>query len=104
MAKRQLVINNGPGKFELMEALFGSGQDRRVKIVRFEFNVRAQEGKGAVLSGVYAQIKAVEVEDGSGESWNLQGFYSVQGPPMLNFSAHYNTRDRRGTMIIEFGG
>lgn len=86
-------ILDGPSKFDLMVALF---EGKRV-----EFKIA---GQGRVM----CQLNGVAVEDGSRQSWLIQGqlFYKM----ILNtyssvssnqhFSGHYETRCRKGNIDI----
>jgi hypothetical protein len=90
MAAQQQKIVNGPGKWDLMLALFhGCSSDPNLVLVTLE-------------SGELLQLRINEVsrEDGSGESWNLEGFTARGMGTEDHFSAYFNTRDRRGVLRL----
>ena len=91
MTQDKLSFNvvGGPSKFDLMLSLFdGNKQPRRT--VEFQL-----EG---VRDTITAGITMVQQEDGSGESWNVEGWTT------FNIKAYYCTRDRKGylTFIVPF--
>lgn len=75
-------IVNGPSKFDLTQALF-VWKPIKPK-VNFSFS------KGYDVSAV---ILSVQSEDGSGESWNIEGYVGNN----QRFKAYYRTDRRTGT-------
>ena len=88
-----LRIDGGPGKFDLMNALFKRGET-------VTFTVRQLvKGPASPLPAqtVTAHINAVEQEDGSCESWNLGGWIEVfAGYRSVKFRAFYRTKHAAG--------
>lgn len=82
-------IVDGPSKFDLMTALFVW------KPTRPWVTFRLADGRR-----VQASIVAVSAEDGSGESWNLEGNLAVSEPggPSRRFRAYLRTSNRTGWM------
>lgn len=75
-------ITGGPGKFDLMQALFAG------KEVTFTLE------NGQKLA---VRISSIQREDGSNESWNLEGWFTH----VLNnraFKAYYATSGNHGTL------
>jgi hypothetical protein len=80
----QLKITDGPGKFDLMCALFDSKQ------VKFTLD-------GGIVVDVFVYL--VEQEDGSNESWNLNGSISFGRADLRGrFKAYFSTRRREGLL------
>jgi hypothetical protein len=78
-------VVGGPSKFDLMVSLFeGNPKDRRT--VAFKLEGLRQEIKVA--------ITGVQQEDGSGESWNIEGW--VMGEPSAHVKVYYCSRGRSG--------
>lgn len=78
-------VVGGPSKFDLMVSLFeGNPQHRRT--VAFKLEGLRQE--------VHVAITGVQQEDGSGESWNIEGW--VKGEPSAHVKAYYTSRGRSG--------
>lgn len=77
-----LDIVDGPSKYELMLGLFDSATTRP-RPVEFRLSRRV---------ALEAHIQSVSREDGSGESWNLEGWV-VSGEV---FDAYFNTKRRTG--------
>lgn len=84
---QQPDITAGPSKFELMLALFDntSAQERTVR-----FGVV----QGALKSRLTVLVNAVEREDGSGESWIIEGM--CHGDPI---EIYFSTKTRTGVVI-----
>jgi len=84
----QLKITDGPGKFDLMCALFDGKQ---VKFTLVDGRV------------VDALIGSVEQEDGSKESWNLKGAIPFGDTDLRGvFKAYFSTRHRKGMLLRIF--
>ncbi|MDO8601658.1 MAG: hypothetical protein Q7R62_00795 [bacterium] len=84
------AIVNGPSKFDLMVALFyGSGLEKTRPEVTFEI------GAGGETRRVSCIINSISREDGSGESWNIQG-YTPHEEPWMDFRAYFTTSVRQG--------
>ncbi len=77
-------IGNGPSKFDLSVALF------RREPVSFTL----QSGSKVVVT-----INRVQAEDGSAESWNIDGF--VNGQEGREFRAYWHTGRSHGHMKLE---
>lgn len=114
MAHRNILA--GPSKFDLMLALFDNSNDRK-RYVQFTLQVDggvgvvktqsvAPQGAKALIAAmdklptvVEADITNVEREDGSSESWNIEGRLSMaNGYP--RFTAYFDTRSRKGTLTF----
>ncbi len=81
MTQKQLVnITGGPGKFDLMLALF-EGQ---------EIFLNLENG----ITGYRVRISSIQREDGSSQSWNLKGW--VVDSPSQTFHAYYSTKGNHG--------
>jgi hypothetical protein len=93
MTAQQFRVVGGPNKFDLMEALFCGDMTTRHLV---NFAVEGQKEPIAVL------INSVEREDGSGESWNLQGYVSRHDKTFGGRvgKMHFSTQTRRGSMRI----
>ncbi len=99
MALLNAKIIDGPSKFDLLLALF----DRKsVNTRQVTFATENGRDLGQTLS---ATINSVEAEDGSGESWNLKGYFvsrlrgTIPAPP-VHFQMYFHTGRRQG-MITE---
>lgn len=84
-------IRGGPSKFDLMLSLFAGGN---VGVTRqtVVFVLEASEDESSVI----VHIESVEREDGSGESWNFEGYRNQN-----RVRGYYNSRNRTGTLIVE---
>lgn len=90
-------IVSGPSKFDLMLALF----DRKPITRELEFGLPGPDKEAALIV-----ISGLELEDGSGESWNYKGMlrrmlpYPKDGspPPPRRVEGWYHTGRRQGTM------
>jgi hypothetical protein len=92
--KRQVI--DGPSKYDLMVALFNEVNDvkRRHKVV---FTTTAAEGSPVTFK-LTAVIEGVMREDGTGESWCING-YTVPSHPSVRvqtFTGHFSTQSRQG--------
>lgn len=90
----QTKIIDGPSKFDLMLALFDrKGNDRTV-------DFKTEDGKEWS-----ALIRSVEVEDGSGESWNVSAMFDYKRRPGVRPSVgayvkfYFNTANRQGILL-----
>jgi len=96
--KLSFNVTGGPGKFDLMLSLFDGNKDPR-RTVKFQL----EGARGPVT----VAITMVQQEDGSGESWNFQGWVSSDDPTdsMFAFNLHVNgyfeTRGRKGYLTFE---
>ena len=95
MASGQILegeILEGPSKFDLMAALFDG------KKVQFTFKL------GEVTHKVNMGVSGVAAEDGSRESWLINGFFPtglIHGPcTFSNFSGYFETRRRKGHITV----
>lgn len=90
----QFQITEGPSKFDLMIALF-----KKDEAVRFSVTPDPLTGtKSPVILTV--QINGITVEDGSHESWLMQGMWKLSWDLNLlnwtNFHGYYDSRTRKG--------
>ncbi|MDP3793910.1 MAG: hypothetical protein Q8R07_04110, partial [Candidatus Uhrbacteria bacterium] len=83
----QFSIMNGPSKFDLMLALFDRDPEPS-DLPRTVIFMLLEDDGHATRS---AMIDGVQVEDGSGESWNIEGqlWYSSLGR-YRPFKAYYS--------------
>jgi len=88
-------IVSGPSKFDLMAALFSrSGAwTHGTQLVEFTY----QDGDGNPKK-IKTSVTQVGAEDGSGESWMLEG--NVNDEHLTVYKAHFRTDNRHG--CIEF--
>ena len=84
--EREFQILDGPPKFDLMAALFDE------KKVRFNL-----EYAGLVT----VQINRVEAEDGSRDSWNINGYIVDYPGEWKLFSGYYTSKRRKGHINIK---
>ncbi|MFA5229931.1 MAG: hypothetical protein WC422_00410 [Candidatus Paceibacterota bacterium] len=82
--QKQVSLENGPGKFEIMLSLFDK------KEIAFTLC-------GGHVLGV--RITSVQEEDGSGESWNLEGRLTGQFASQ-SFRAYYSTKRNKGSITL----
>ncbi len=82
MATRKII--DGPGKFDLMAALFDGK--------RVFFTIEGGDK-------VEAQMNSVAIEDGSRESWLISGRIVGSGS-WQKFSGYFETRKRHGHLEI----
>lgn len=97
--QKHYTIVAAPSKFDLMTALFHgkNGEDHpRVKFTVQEY-VSGTKPAGAPMV-VEAIINGVSREDGSGESWCIEGYVSVKTEDHGRFKGWYRTTDRKGWM------
>ena len=90
MAAKLINITAGPSKFDLQTALFVRKPDTHC----VEFTTE----DGRIFDAI---ISSVGIEDGSGESWLIEGYASPKevGGPMeddKSFHAWFRTDNRRG--------
>lgn len=91
MASIQQQIVDGPSKFDLMVALFKKDQNVEFSIGSQKFKIRIS----VILNGV-------RCEDGSRESWLIEGFYteSIEGQLVQShrerFEGYYSSKNRTG--------
>jgi hypothetical protein len=89
----QRILVNGPSREELFDALRLRHEGRKVTFT----DAHGLEYK--------ASISAIEIEDGSGESWNLKGQASYQTvggivrPMRFYFSGYFHTGRRKGHLV-----
>jgi len=87
----QLVIVNGPSKFDLMLSLFDGNKEPRRTV---QFRVRSETGRMEINHEV--AVTLVQQEDGSGESWNFQGLTWGQSISH-RVRGYYSSKRRTGT-------
>ena len=84
------IIVKGPGKFDLMVALFDNTFSSP-RLVTFTVDSAGREVELEIV------VNSVEREDGSGESWNFRGYLQTkQGDVAVQ--GYYSTKKRTGTM------
>ena len=98
MQNHQRVLVDGPSKFDLMLSLFDKG--RKVSF-KDEMGMR-----------YIATISMIQAEDGSGESWNLNGSTELvppgrplgcgpEHPLRYHFVGYFRTDKRRGHIVLK---
>ncbi len=90
MAQRY-SIKNGPGKFDLMLALFEGRQ------IEFSYD----EGDGITYSRfrrVIVTISGLALEEGSRNGWCLEGYVESS---RVRFSGYYDLRTRTGWIALD---
>ena len=103
--KSSYEITDGPSKADLMFALFHATMNHPHSV---EITIHAPENGPAYRSvKLTIQINVVGREDGSGESWILDGHIitmdGVKHPfSQSNFNAYYTTKRRKGMLHVEF--
>jgi hypothetical protein len=116
MAQSRIVA--GPSKFDLMLALFDNSNASK-RHVQFTLQVEggSNEVKTQSFTGpnavsnmlaamdklptvVETDITSVEREDGSGESWNIEGYINTP-KGYRRFKAYFDTRSRKGTLTLD---
>ena len=103
--KSSYEITDGPSKADLIFALFHATYDHPHNV---ELTIYAPENGPAVRSvKLTIQINVVAREDGSGESWILDGhIITMEGHKHPNssssFNAYYSTKRRKGKLHVEF--
>jgi hypothetical protein len=99
---KQYSITAGPSKWDLMLCLFDYIHHNA------EFTIHAPEnGKGLQEVRVVVFITSLEREDGSGESWNYEGYLvKMDGSPVnlqdRNVKGCYSTQRRSGHIFLPF--
>jgi hypothetical protein len=96
----EITIVGGPSKFDLMVSLFGTNREKRT--VYFDV---VGPVSGIRVSAEFV-IAAVEREDGSGESWLIQGWrltryvqnreWAIRTEELVPFKGYFSTKSRRG--------
>jgi hypothetical protein len=83
-------ITNGPSKFDLMVALF-----KKNEMVQFSIKSPAVFRDTKVVEII---INGIACEDGSRESWLIEGMYAEPTYPnhLRRFEGYYNSRTRIG--------
>lgn len=90
-------LSNGPSKFDLSIALFRGATSDHVDFVTM------LQGSGKFL--INCRITSVEAEDGSRESWNIQGYAKFpkefgHGDQWIRFTAYFHSVRRTGTLTL----
>ena len=92
MAPQYPVVVSGPNKYDLMLALFDRSY-RKVRPVIFGVEQKAEIGDklfGNPIHNVEVHINAVSIEDGSGESWIIDGRKGSDNTPIqMHFRTDY---------------
>lgn len=87
--QKQLAnIVNGPSKWDLMLALFDVDDNGRPRLIDFTYDDGSLET---------CRVVSILAEDGSGESWMIEGRTNFKN---LIFKALFSTRTRRGRIEI----
>lgn len=85
-------ITEGPSKFDLMCSLFDG------KTVQFTQQIEADK------KTVKAVITAIEMEDGSNDSWNIKMLVKESNTSSIqagrSLSAYYSSRNRQGNIRL----
>ena len=84
--RERYYIQNGPGKFDLMVALFDGDGGHRKSV---EFTVKI----GNEAKQVPVIIEEISREDGSGENWCIAGRTATTS---LNIHGYFSTKTRGG--------
>ena len=112
MAQEKVTFDvlQGPSKADLQTALFHGDSDHRIKVT---FRLRATPETQAkthlsqdlrlATRYIQVQINSVQRDDGSGESWNLQGNMQIDGA-FLPYSMYYSSRRRLGQLTLTLEG
>ena len=91
----QYQIVNGPSKRDLELALFdGDSQHRRHVVFSFEEHY-GESGKSIALTVRAFILNGVSREDGSGESWLINGYFAGAYPP-IPIKGYFSTKTRKG--------
>ncbi len=92
MGSNEFTISNGPSKFDLMLALFDSKQPNLRRVTFHLSNGNKLE----------ASISAVQMEDGSGESWlfTATGRFTTGAIEFRSCTGYYDTVTRNGRVTI----
>ncbi len=88
MTQPEFRITNGPGKFDLMLSVF---EGKRLKFTLQDVSQR--------VCVAAVDIHGVDLEDGSFESWCIEGYMiDLDGQHLKHngFTGYYHTRDRHG--------
>lgn len=86
-------VLNGPSKFDLMLSLFDGNQHPR-RTVSFQIEGFKKE--------VTVAITSVQQEDGSGESWNWEGFLRfAPETKAIRTKGYFSTKHRTGYFKFE---
>jgi hypothetical protein len=96
MSNQNKQILSGPGKSDLMFALFND------QIVEFHFETGTRTAGPPntsliVLTMLEVRITALEHKDGSGDSWLYKGYLETS---KVKFSGWYNSKTRKGSSNI----
>ncbi len=89
------IISGGPSKFDLMLSLLdgsnAAGTRRRVSFMVDD------------IGEIEVVVNRLSREDGSGESWNFEGFAQTFGPSYSydKVEGYFSTRSRRGTIRLK---
>ena len=78
---------NGPGKSDLMFSLFDG------KVIEFSMNKNPNQTKLKINEKVKVRITAIEMEDGSGNSWL---FKAVDQRTKQTITGYYHSDRRKG--------
>lgn len=85
-------IINGPSKSDLFTE-FPLPVNRKKRLV---FHVVPKNGNRNQVTEVHGLVMSMEMEDGSGESWNISGYTENN----KRFKAYYRTNKRTGVYQI----
>ena len=86
------TIVSGPSKWDLSISLFEGNPKHRHTV---EFRIRSMDRLLEMNHRV--AVILVEQEDGSGESFNFQGYTYGEGVARYRVEGCYNTQTRKGT-------
>jgi hypothetical protein len=87
-------ITNGPSKLDLQNALFDGNNRKNGRALDFELRTDASDKRKVIR----LLIKGVEIEDGSGESWNIDA--TPIGDNLGNIEIYFRTDRRKGHLKL----
>ena len=88
----EATIVNGPSKGDIFTELWLPVNRKE----RHVFTLSQKTTGPASTIPVFVQIMSIEMEDGTGESWNISGYVGNS----KKFTAYYRTDKRTGTYRI----
>jgi hypothetical protein len=96
----KVKIINGPNEMHLMMSLMrpfkGNFDDVNINAATaVQFTVKGNSD----IPGFRACINSMSREDGSGNSWDIEG-YTIGGSTFRKFKGYYNSRKREGVITL----
>jgi hypothetical protein len=98
-ATREFVITNGPNRLALVLSLLDVDDGRPDSPV-FHLVLPL----GGKTHAIRLEVQSMEMEDGSGVSWNIRGYFQEElsddsgVEKWARFEAYYHSRNRRGRL------